>query len=342
MTNCDHDKDPEIMNVYWRDPMAKPLSEEDKGLYDGFNPPGDMYKFALIARFRGLLYCDVALNSDQQKWPKVLEMFDTEPTDAMDVALSIPDNRGLLLIMYACSEDAPAEVIQRFIDNDKIDKSMFQYKDKNGHLPFHYACKFSSKIEVVKMVLKHYPAAIHATNGDDANPLHLAACFNNNLEIVKYIHRQYPQAIRKKTTHDATPLAHSAYNNNNPEIVSFLIDQYPEALNEKDEDGYTPLTDAEDCNHGINSKAIVSVLKKATETFNSSAAQNIRKNETLQITTKCCLTKMKNDGITPRILATPMNDLTEPEFIFRVLDEFQNCGWFGLGDEVVARVVTNK
>jgi len=50
---------------------------------------------------------------------------------------------------------------------------------------------------------------------------------------------------------------------------------------------------------------------------------------------------MKNDGITPRILNTPLNDLTEPEFIFRVLDEFQNCGWYGKADEVVALVGVN-
>ena len=44
---------------------------------------------------------------------------------------------------------------------------------------------FSSKIEVVKMMLKQDPAAIHTTNKDGGYPLHLAATLNNSLEIVK-------------------------------------------------------------------------------------------------------------------------------------------------------------
>jgi len=173
------------------------------------------------------------------KWPEVLTWFDTVPTSFMGDVLS--RHHGCqLLISHAMASDMPDEVLQRFIDNDNIDQSMFQQKDEHvGHLPFHLTSHVSSKIEVVKMVLKQYPAAIHTTKKDDSYPLHLAAGFNS-LEIVKYIYHQYPQAIRMKTIHGLTPLALCAFKSSNPEIVSFLIDQYPEALNVT-ENGKTPL-----------------------------------------------------------------------------------------------------
>ena len=58
--------------------------------------------------------------SKGKKWPEVLTMFDTVPASVMDSALVIPGQSGQLLIWYPCMNDAPAEVIQIFIDKDNI------------------------------------------------------------------------------------------------------------------------------------------------------------------------------------------------------------------------------
>ncbi len=47
---------------------------------------------------------------------------------------------------------------------------------------------------------------------------------------------------------------------------------------------------------------------------------------------------MKQDGITQRVIHTPLNELSKAEFIFRVIDEMCNCGWKAQAEYIISLV----
>ena len=62
------------------------------------------------------------------------------------------------------------------------------------------------------------------------------------------------------------------------------------------------------------------------------------KSDELQVTAKMCMTRMKQQGITDRVLRTPLNELSKEEFVFRVVDEMVNCAWKAQADYIMSLV----
>ena len=62
------------------------------------------------------------------------------------------------------------------------------------------------------------------------------------------------------------------------------------------------------------------------------------KTDELQVTTKMCMTRMKKQGITERVLSTPLNELSKEEFVFRVVDEMVNCEWKAQAEYIISLV----
>ena len=58
-------------------------------------------------------------------------------------------------------------------------------------------------------------------------------------------------------------------------------------------------------------------------------------NKELQITTKLCLNNMKVNGMTDVVLSKPINQLPTNEFIFMILDLFQNCEMMLLAEYII-------
>ena len=272
---------------------------------------------------------------ETKSWPELLQMSHELSESEVKCALFLPfDYSGAMLINSALYNNCPPEVVQLFIDYDDVNGSMFAHKSNDGSTPLLFAAGFSSSLEVVKMVAQQQPPSLYAKNDYGDIPLHSAAACDNNVEIVAYLHRQYPQGIRMKNNDGSTPLAIAAYESTNLDVISYLIAKFPEALNEKDEDDDTPLKLAKKRNNEFNELAIIiSLLENETENYNSPANQTIRYNENLRVNVKCSMTVKKEYG-----LVTPMNALSRSEFVFRILDEFQNCGWYGKVDELVAYV----
>lgn len=61
-------------------------------------------------------------------------------------------------------------------------------------------------------------------------------------------------------------------------------------------------------------------------------------NAELRITSKLCLNRMKLDGKTEYVLKTPINELEKHEFVFMVMDMFQNSEMMLLAEEVMSYV----
>ena len=62
------------------------------------------------------------------------------------------------------------------------------------------------------------------------------------------------------------------------------------------------------------------------------------KSDELQVTAKMCMSRMKQQGITDRVLSTPLNELSKEEFVFRVVDEMVNCEWKAQADYIMSLV----
>jgi hypothetical protein len=63
-----------------------------------------------------------------------------------------------------------------------------------------------------------------------------------------------------------------------------------------------------------------------------------KKPDELQVATKMCMTRMKKQGMTEKVLTTPLNDLSPEEFAFRVVDEMVNCEWKAQADYIMSLV----
>ena len=60
-----------------------------------------------------------------------------------------------------------------------------------------------------------------------------------------------------------------------------------------------------------------------------------------RITAKCCLVRLKQEGMTEFVAAREINELTRPQFVFMVLDMMKNCAMEPLAEEVMSYVGTN-
>ena len=69
---------------------------------------------------------------------------------------------------------------------------------------------------------------------------------------------------------------------------------------------------------------------------------NKYKPDDLQVAAKICMTRMKNQGMTEKVLATPLNELSKEEFAFRVVDEMVNCEWKAQADYIMSLVGPEK
>jgi hypothetical protein len=60
----------------------------------------------------------------------------------------------------------------------------------------------------------------------------------------------------------------------------------------------------------------------------------------LQTTAKLCVLSMKKNGMTDKVLSTPLNELSQSEFAYRVLDEMMSCAWEPQAEYIVSLIGT--
>ena len=130
------------------------------------------------------------------------------------------------------------------------------------------------------------------------------------------------------------PLHYCACNTTSVDVLNFAIDKFPHALVRRSKNsGRTPLEVAQNTNPDReNYAAILRCLEESTARY--PALLN-------QITAKCCLVEMKRNGMTQYVARTPLNDLTQPQFVFMVLDMMKNCMMHALAERILSYVGVN-
>ena len=112
------------------------------------------------------------------------------------------------------------------------------------------------------------------------------------------------------------PLHYCAANTTRVDVLQLIIDRFPHALIRSTDAGHTPLDYAQLCNpHRANHAAIVGCLE-----------ENIARYPALlnQLTVKCCLVRLKKQGMTAIVAATPLNEQTPVQFVYEILDLLVN------------------
>ena len=169
-----------------------------------------------------------------------------------------------------------------------------------------------------------------------ATALHEALLADASLELVKAISdvmKDDPLKTNLFAIADREgdyPLHSCASATTSIDVLNFVVDKFPHALARRTVNGRTPLVVAQ--NNKLNRASYAAILRCLEE---STARYPALLNQT---TAKCCLVEMKRNGMTEYVARTPLNDLTQPQFVFMVLDMMKNCAMEPLAEELMSYV----
>ena len=132
---------------------------------------------------------------------------------------------------------------------------------------------------------------------------------------------------------NAYPLHSCAAGCTDVEVLKFAISKFPYALTKRNYGGRTPLDSAKYWHTDRpNHAAIVRCLEEHTLAWPNLLNQTI---------VKCCLVELKRQGMTAYVAVTPLDALTPPQFVFKLLDEFVNREMRLLANEILSYVGAN-
>lgn len=156
-------------------------------------------------------------------------------SDAMDRIVSNPeetllqDAMGDLPLHEVChTGGAPFQIIQRLIHTNK---EALQKRGFCGRLPLHYAAYSKPSVNVIKLLLRHHPAAAKELDDDGRLPLHLAVIRNAPKQSIQAIIDAYPEALKSRNKFGSTPIMLAR----NEHIEDLLYDEMnkPRKLSQK-------------------------------------------------------------------------------------------------------------
>ena len=132
---------------------------------------------------------------------------------------------------------------------------------------------------------------------------------------------------------DWYPLHWIAISTTRVEVLQFVIDRFPHALVRGNNYGRTPLAFATYANpHRANHAAIVRCLEDNTARY--PALLN-------QLTVKCCMVRLKEQGMTVIVARTPHNEQTPSQFVYELLDMMVNSEMKAMAEDIISYVGTN-
>jgi len=117
-----------------------------------------------------------------------------------------------------------------------------QSSNNNGALPLHVACQVGAPIEVVRLLLQEYAAALHTPDDTGAWPLHIACqAAAPLLVVIRFLTEQDPNALQVPNNDGALPL-HLLCGSRPPvQTVKYLVSLFEGALALMTHSGDLPL-----------------------------------------------------------------------------------------------------
>ena len=114
------------------------------------------------------------------------------------------------------------------------------------------------------------------------------------------------------------------------EALQFVIDKFPHALVRRNQRGNIPLFFAQSNNtNRSNHSSILRCIEDNTAKY--PALLN-------PLTVKCCLVRMKKEGMTAIVAATPLNEQTPGQFVYELLDMMINSEMKSMAEDIISYV----
>lgn len=97
-----------------------------------------------------------------------------------------------------------------------------------GRLPLHFACKNKAPVEILEILLRHYPEALHKRDSDGMLPIHASCKSGSPLSSIKMLLDQYPLSASVQDSYGMLPL-HYACESESCDTIKLLVERYPAA-----------------------------------------------------------------------------------------------------------------
>jgi ankyrin repeat protein len=110
--------------------------------------------------------------------------------------------------------------------------------DDNLDTALHVAARVG-RLEIVRLLVDHWPMGVRAENLTFATPLHMAAA-SGNAELVEFLLGKWPEGAKPRNQRSNTPL-HLAAREGRAEVVKILLKDHPDGAKATNRRSNTPL-----------------------------------------------------------------------------------------------------
>ena len=151
-------------------------------------------------------------------------------------ASKVKDSSLLMNKFVKACEVGNAEEVRRLLSH--VSKPNFPRKDLESQLksPMYWACK-SGSLEVVKLLIEHYPGFDPYYINDTGHNLLSVACTRGHVEVARFLYDKYCLSPTEPNRNGTTPIFSAAYNGHFEMLKCLVYDMNcdPRSLNLKGE-----------------------------------------------------------------------------------------------------------
>ena len=138
------------------------------------------------------------------------------------------DYTGALPLHIACRVGAPVEILRLFV---QAYAAALRTADNNGDLPLHAACQADAPpLDAFHYVVEQDLNAVQAANNDGALPLHLLCGSRPSVQTVQYLLGLFEGALEVMTNEGDLPFMVACKTAASESVLQVLLTTYPEAL----------------------------------------------------------------------------------------------------------------
>jgi len=149
----------------------------------------------------------------------------------------------------------------------------FDGKHDSRVLPIHNAILVRSPPLIIESIIEAYPKGMELKEtGFMRLPIHLTCRVGGSLEVLRILLQHYPQGAQEKDVLGRIPLHYAISNGAYPDIIDELLRVYPDGVRCDDLKGWLPLHVACDC--GASYTVVQNLLYNFPESACSQTMQN--------------------------------------------------------------------